>query len=119
MKVSPSILSNCIYDHQYDHTQEVMINLSYVVGHTRHNKNINRAGAIIYDIYRKKILVVRGPVKWSMPKGHMEQWEDTHHTAMREIREETGLSFNLSYNQLSKKIYILLYFCKQLAGRRC
>ena len=68
-----------------------MINLSYVIGKKRPNKNIVCAGGIIYDINKEKILIVEGPKKWSLPKGHIEQFEDTHHAAMREITEETGL----------------------------
>ena len=29
---------------------------------------------------------------WSFPKGHVEQGENEHQTAMREVKEETGVS---------------------------
>lgn len=32
---------------------------------------------------------------WSFPKGHVEQGENEHQTALREVREETGLTIRL------------------------
>lgn len=34
----------------------------------------------------------RGRLLWSLPKGHIEQGESAEETAMREVREETGIS---------------------------
>jgi ADP-ribose pyrophosphatase YjhB (NUDIX family) len=37
-------------------------------------------------------LVIRDPyLKWGLPKGHSEAGEAPHETALREVREETGL----------------------------
>ena len=32
---------------------------------------------------------------WSFPKGHVEQGENEQQTAMREVKEETGVSITL------------------------
>jgi 8-oxo-dGTP pyrophosphatase MutT (NUDIX family) len=38
------------------------------------------------------VLVIRDPYrKWGLPKGHPEAGEDSEETALREVREETGL----------------------------
>ena len=34
----------------------------------------------------------RGRLLWSLPKGHIEDGESAEETAMREVREETGIS---------------------------
>lgn len=33
-----------------------------------------------------------GPLRWSMPKGHVEPGETLEQTAMREVQEETGIT---------------------------
>lgn len=68
------------------------------------------AGALIFDISTERILVVHGPVKWSLPKGHAESGEKSHETAMREIYEETGLRFRIDCSQYSKKIRKYIYY---------
>lgn len=38
------------------------------------------------------VLLIRDPYKnWGLPKGHLEEDEDTAAAALREVREETGL----------------------------
>lgn len=38
------------------------------------------------------VLVIRDPYKnWGLPKGHLEEGEDSSTAALREVREETGL----------------------------
>ena len=37
----------------------------------------------------------RGSGTWSFPKGHMEAWETEEETALRELKEETGLEARL------------------------
>lgn len=38
------------------------------------------------------VLVIRDPYRnWGLPKGHLEDGEDSREAALREVREETGL----------------------------
>lgn len=64
-------------------------------------------GAVIYwrDKENLKVLLVRNKNGryWSFPKGHMEVGETERQTALREIREETGLRVKIisGYRQVS------------------
>jgi 8-oxo-dGTP pyrophosphatase MutT (NUDIX family) len=69
----------------------------------KHTK-IKCAGGIIYDRNNNKLCIVKGPSKWSLPKGHSEYGEKFHETAMREICEET--SINISINDWTRHIKI-------------
>lgn len=59
-------------------------------------------GAVIYRKHsgRVELLLLRQRVSnsWSFPKGHMESGESERQTALREIREETGLQVTLQKN---------------------
>lgn len=51
-------------------------------------------GAVVYcqkDNDIKYVLVCEHGGYWVFPKGHMEEGETEHETALREIKEETGL----------------------------
>ena len=52
-------------------------------------------GAVIYRDKgsTRQILLIRhkNSIYWTFPKGHMERGENEHQTALREIKEETGL----------------------------
>ncbi len=51
-------------------------------------------GAVVYcqeDNDIKYLLVCEYGGFWVFPKGHMEEGENEHETALREIKEETGL----------------------------
>ncbi len=56
-------------------------------------------GAIIYrkdrDRIRYLLVFQRGSHTWSFPKGHMERSESEEATALREVREEVGMSVQL------------------------
>lgn len=57
----------------------------------KHGKK--KAGAFIYDIEGKDILLVQSRGKlWGPPKGTMEEGETNESCAIREVKEETGLS---------------------------
>jgi ADP-ribose pyrophosphatase YjhB (NUDIX family) len=76
----------------------------------KYNQNITGAGAIIYDPINNKILVVKGPIKWSLPKGHRELGEEIHETAAREVLEETSIKIDLKSNGKSKRIMKCIYY---------
>lgn len=56
-------------------------------------------GALVFrekqDIYELLLIKHRSGGHWSFPKGHVESGEDELQTALREIKEETGLDVNL------------------------
>ena len=92
----------------------------------RHEKS---CGAVVYCLEGNGIryLLVRSiSGVWGFPKGHMEGNEKEHETALREIREETGLKvcfvdgFRLEdHYQLNKKnalktvVYYLAFYENQ------
>lgn len=69
-------------------------------------------GAIVFhrDAYSgiPKVLLVKNHngKYWSFPKGHVEKGETEHQTAVREIKEETGLDVTLykNYRQISNYV---------------
>lgn len=90
-------------------------NLAKIISNMKHNcqkkqANVVCAGGIIYDVSTRKILVVQGRVKWSLPKGHREPGEEPHETAMREIYEETSMRVILNEQSRSKRILKSLYY---------
>lgn len=56
-------------------------------------------GALVYSIQNqtKCLLLIKHKQggHWSFPKGHVEAGESEHQTALREVKEETGLSIEL------------------------
>jgi len=61
---------------------------------------------------QNKILLVKGrsSQKWSFPKGHMEGTETSIQCAVRELREETGISITsepISYKKYSAAGYFI------------
>jgi 8-oxo-dGTP pyrophosphatase MutT (NUDIX family) len=51
------------------------------------------AGGVIYRKHDRaiEIALIHVRHRWSLPKGHVEEGESMNETAMREVREETGL----------------------------
>jgi ADP-ribose pyrophosphatase YjhB (NUDIX family) len=90
--------------------REIFYNVS------RPHYNTKRAGGLIYDKLQKKILVVKGIKKWSLPKGQMENDELPHQTAMREIFEETSMCVNLNDNCFVKKLDDCYYYVVPCRG---
>lgn len=68
------------------------------------------AGAFILNLVTLEVLVVRGPVKWSLPKGHLEPGEEPCEGAEREIFEETSLQIKIGPETRSKKIRKYIYY---------
>ena len=57
-------------------------------------------GAVVYRVSPEfEILLIKqhkGDNAWGIPKGHMEKGESCEQTALREVKEETGISVRLS-----------------------
>ncbi len=49
-------------------------------------------GCIVFDQKGKILLVKMNQGHWSFPKGHVEAGESEYQTALRETKEETGVS---------------------------
>ena len=54
-------------------------------------KEVNAAGGLVRD-GKGKYLMIRRNDRWDLPKGHQEPGEVITDTALREVREETGLT---------------------------
>jgi len=62
-------------------------------------KREKSCGAVIYDLEKKKVLLIHQVQgHWCFPKGHVENDETEEETALREIKEETGLDVQLDTN---------------------
>jgi len=91
----------------------------YYRNYDKYKKSLPTAGGII--LYDNNILLVRvyGSKIYSLPKGKSDNDEEPHQTAIREIREETGLDMssildkNTNYIKVAKtKLYIIDSDCK-------
>jgi 8-oxo-dGTP pyrophosphatase MutT (NUDIX family) len=68
-----------------------------------------------------RILLVRGRSSgiWSLPKGHLKGSELPHECAIREVYEETGISFNRTNYCSVKKLYAGEYFIYKVDDEIC
>lgn len=59
--------------------------------------NIKKSGAVIINNKKDSVLLLyRGDLKdWTFPKGHVEYGENYIETAIREVKEETGLDVKI------------------------
>jgi len=70
------------------------------------------AGGIVFKKDKNKIrylLIKDSGNKWTIPKGHIEEGEDPRVAALREIKEETGLSKLEIARELEPTRY---FFCR-------
>lgn len=61
----------------------------------RRTQVVKGAGGLVVRDFQgtPHVLLIRDPYeKWGLPKGHAEDGEVLHETALREVREETGLT---------------------------
>ncbi len=65
-------------------------------------------GAIVFrevNGIRRVLLVQHGVGHWSFPKGHVEAGETDHETAIREVKEETGIDIAITSPFLRESTY--------------
>lgn len=75
-------------------------------------KHKTQVFGIIAISKQNKVLLVKGRErnKWSFPKGHIKNNENSYQCALRECYEETGIQFDdILYNH-SKKLYSGEYY---------
>lgn len=56
----------------------------------REFKVVRAAGGVVTND-RSELLMIRLRNRWDLPKGHIEEDEESHMTALREVKEETGI----------------------------
>ena len=79
------------------------------------------AGGVVFrmDVGQPLVLLIRDSYKnWGFPKGHIEAGEPPEAAALREVREETGLS-DLSIRRLIATIDWFFRFRGQLIHKVC
>lgn len=68
-------------------------------------KSRYKCGIFIYDKINDKILIVQSNGKlWGIPKGTIKKYETPEECAIREVKEETGLTFLKEELRISTKI---------------
>ena len=72
------------------------------------------AGIILFNELDKRFLLLNYPSRhWDFVKGKMEKGETPHETAIRETKEETGISDVEFLNDFEEKIEYYFYADKQ------
>ena len=68
--------------------------------------NIDRAGVILFSPNKKYVLLVKTKLygNWGFPKGKVEKNENLNMCAMRELKEETGLTIDIDANHITNII---------------
>lgn len=91
-----TVFGEIYYEPELKHTLSKLKNLKLKSIYCLYEKS---CGAIIFHKTKQntKILLVRNNNGryWSFPKGHIEEGENEQETAIREIKEETGLDVTL------------------------
>lgn len=68
-------------------------------------------GAVVYrnigGMIRFLLIKNRRSAHWGFPKGHVEQGENDHRTAYREVLEETGIRINIQPDFVTKSQYTI------------
>jgi ADP-ribose pyrophosphatase YjhB (NUDIX family) len=93
------------------------------------NRQCTHAGGIVFRRLGDKIeYLLIGPAKerpgeWLLPKGHVENGEDCRATAVREVKEETGVfarvlaPMEISEIQLTKKKILVQYYLMEMIAQ--
>ena len=84
------------------------------------------AGVGGYEVALIRVIRARGRTAWALPKGWVEQGEEPEQTAVREVREETGLQTRVlrkvdeisyqfysraDHDRISKTVHLFLLEC--------
>ncbi len=64
--------------------------LDYLNEFYRYFVSLNAAGGLVLTPKRNRILMIRRGGVWDLPKGKIEEGENTEEAALREVAEETG-----------------------------
>jgi 8-oxo-dGTP pyrophosphatase MutT (NUDIX family) len=56
---------------------------------TEHHRS---AGGLVVEGDRILLISTQGGRRWQLPKGHIEEGETAEQAALREVREETGVT---------------------------
>ncbi len=75
---------------------------------------VQNAGGVVLNVYGKLVLVEQQGNSWSLPKGGIEADESPLEAAVREIREETGITALTLVSKLGE--YVRRSFNKEGTG---